>query len=135
MKFEESIKLLMVGKKVRFEGMSKDVYLFGRNGRIFHRGLNETEEEVMKCQPFRVFDEFWWEKNWEEVEEQEDWNFYNVQTIIKSDLTEVKKLKQKILEDMGWENINPKGVSMDDIRGFRRGLVKAKTIVNQRFGF
>lgn len=113
MKFEEALKLLKEGKKIRRKTWAsgitikeKDDLIVGYNGGIF----------ILGPKHLRVDD-------WEEYKEEDNWNwrFDEYQTI--DTARSVKKLQQKILEDIEREFV---------YNGVKRRI---KEIIKKRFGF
>lgn len=70
----------------------------------------------------------WFDSDWEEYKEYplvDNWNFYE-QCIEDGEIVDVRKLKQKLLEDI--EKLRPEPLPRDFIKPM-------KEIINKRFGF
>jgi len=124
MKFEEILKLLREGKKVRRKDWgNKDYYIYS----LDHEGKIECLERVGYI--FSLLD--FLADDWEEYKEEDNWNMekccFEEEMGYHIDICDVKKLKEKIFEDIRKEH-------KEDL-GFGIWFNNFKEILDKRFGF
>ena len=129
--FEEAVKLLKEGKKVRLKHHHETVYYHLVEG-VFRTANGNNVYLDGSC--ILATD-------WEEFKEQDDWNLKenndNISRTVAGQMLEftkkdVKKLKQKILEDIGYFLTSQNKASNPEYISFLKEELQNR--INKRFG-
>lgn len=102
--FIQAVKWMEEGKKVKNSDMGKDVYLFEENGKIYHRGLQDSKDDRVRMVPHTYF----FKSDWEIVGEKDDWKLSDQFELASDfgmscpviDVEDVKKFIEKVKEDI-----------------------------------